>query len=128
MAGFDLVGIVTRDMAASLAFYQLLGLDCPPGSAAESHVEITLPGGLRMAWDTLDMMQNLYPEWPRGDGQRITLAFNCDTPAAVDTLYAKVTEAGYRGQQAPWDAFWGQRYAVVIDPDGNWIDLFAAQA
>jgi len=39
-----------------------------------------------------------------------------------------VTEAGYRGQQAPWDAFWGQRYAVVIDPDGNWIDLFAAQA
>jgi uncharacterized glyoxalase superfamily protein PhnB len=25
----------------------------------------------------------------------------------------------------PWDAFWGQRYAAVGDPDGNLIDLFA---
>jgi uncharacterized glyoxalase superfamily protein PhnB len=24
----------------------------------------------------------------------------------------------------PWDAFWGQRYAVVHDPDGNGVDLF----
>lgn len=25
----------------------------------------------------------------------------------------------------PSDAFWGQRYATVHDPDGNPIDLFA---
>jgi hypothetical protein len=23
------------------------------------------------------------------------------------------------------DAFWGQRYATVLDPDGNPVDLFA---
>ena len=122
---FDLIGIVAKDLVASLDFYRLLGLNVPHGSAAESHVEITLEGGLRIAWDTLDLMQNLYPDWPRGAGQRFTLAFKCDSPAGVDALYAQVTEAGYHGQQAPWDAFWGQRYAVVLDPDGNWIDLFA---
>jgi catechol 2,3-dioxygenase-like lactoylglutathione lyase family enzyme len=25
----------------------------------------------------------------------------------------------------PWDAFWGMRYAVVRDPDGTPVDLFA---
>lgn len=25
---------------------------------------------------------------------------------------------------APWDAFWGQRYGILNDPDGNTIDLF----
>jgi uncharacterized glyoxalase superfamily protein PhnB len=44
----------------------------------------------------------------------------------VDELYAKVLAGGFKGVTAPWDAFWGQRYASVSDPDGNQIDLFAA--
>ena len=31
----------------------------------------------------------------------------------------------YEGHKAPWDAFWGQRYAMIRDPDGNEVDLFA---
>jgi uncharacterized glyoxalase superfamily protein PhnB len=27
--------------------------------------------------------------------------------------------------RSPFDAFWGQRYATVLDPDGNTVDLFA---
>ena len=33
--------------------------------------------------------------------------------------------AGYEGHKEPWDAFWGHRYAIVHDPDGNGVDLFA---
>jgi uncharacterized glyoxalase superfamily protein PhnB len=44
----------------------------------------------------------------------------------VDSLYAELTGAGYEGHLAPWDAFWGQRYAVLRDPDGNDVALFAA--
>jgi len=40
-------------------------------------------------------------------------------------FYNKIIEAGYTGYKAPWDAFWGQRYAIIIDPDGNHVDLFA---
>jgi uncharacterized glyoxalase superfamily protein PhnB len=53
------------------------------------------------------------------------LAFRLDTPAAVDATYAELVAAGYDGHKAPWDAFWGQRYALVRDPDGNSTDLFA---
>ena len=53
------------------------------------------------------------------------IAFRCDRPAEVDAVYADLTGAGYDGHLQPWDAFWGQRYAVVHDPDGNGVDLFA---
>ena len=39
--------------------------------------------------------------------------------------YAELTGAGAEGALEPWDAFWGMRYAIVHDPDGNPVDLFA---
>jgi uncharacterized glyoxalase superfamily protein PhnB len=44
----------------------------------------------------------------------------------VDEIYARVTEAGFEGEKEPWDAFWGQRYALLGDPDGVRINLYAA--
>ncbi len=125
MAQPDLIGIVVRDMAAALRFYRTLGLDIPVDLDAESHVEVTLPGGFRIAWDTRDLVKSLDPDWAEPAGQRMTLAFKCESPASVDELYHLVLQSGYRGHKAPWDAFWGQRYAVVVDPDGNLVDLFA---
>jgi uncharacterized glyoxalase superfamily protein PhnB len=49
-----------------------------------------------------------------------------DIPVAADgETAAKLVAAGYRSHLAPFDAFWGQRYATVFDPDGNPVDLFA---
>jgi hypothetical protein len=58
---FDLIGIVAADLAASLAFYRELGLDIPPEADTEPHVEVALPGGLRLAWDTAELVANLDP-------------------------------------------------------------------
>jgi catechol 2,3-dioxygenase-like lactoylglutathione lyase family enzyme len=125
-ARLDVIGMVVSDMARSLAFYRRLGLDVPPNADGEPHVEYTLPGGLRLLWDTEETMRSFDPSWtaPRG-GHRMGLAFVCDSPAAVDRVYEELTELGYAGHKAPWDAFWGQRYATVHDPDGNAVDLFA---
>jgi catechol 2,3-dioxygenase-like lactoylglutathione lyase family enzyme len=121
-----LVGLVVADMARSLAFYRRLGLDIPAGADTEPHVEVTLPDGLRLAWDTIDTIRSFDPGWaPPSGAPRSSLAFACDTPAEVDTMYATLTGAGYHGHLAPFDAFWGQRYAVLHDPDGNGVDLFA---
>ena len=43
----------------------------------------------------------------------------------MDAAYGELTATGYHGELAPFDAFWGQRYAVVHDPDGNGVDLYA---
>jgi catechol 2,3-dioxygenase-like lactoylglutathione lyase family enzyme len=122
----DLFGLVVADMAASLAFYRRLGLDIPADADGQPHVEAALPGGLRIAWDTVDTVRSFDPGWtPPSGGDRIGLAFLCDDPADVDRQYAELTRAGYTGHKAPWDAFWGQRYATVLDPDGNGVSLFA---
>jgi catechol 2,3-dioxygenase-like lactoylglutathione lyase family enzyme len=122
----DMIGLAVRDLAASLAFYRRLGLEIPDGAESEPHVEATLPGGLRVAWDTYEVMQSFDPAWkPPAGGAQVTLAFLVDSPAEVDSLYAELTGNGYEGHLEPWDAFWGQRYAVLRDPDGNDVALFA---
>ncbi len=122
----DMIGLVVADMAKSLAFYRRLGLDLPADADNEPHVEAALPGGLRLGWDTVETIRSFDPEWeaPSG-GDRISLAFLLDSPAAVDATYNELVALGYRGHKPPWDAFWGQRYAIVLDPDGNGIQLFA---
>jgi catechol 2,3-dioxygenase-like lactoylglutathione lyase family enzyme len=123
----DLIGLVVEDMAASLAFYRRLGLDVPAAADTEPHVEAALPGGLRFAWDTVATVRSFAPEWTKPvGGNAIGLAFRCDSPADVDRTHAELLDAGYRDHKEPWDAFWGQRYACVQDPDGNVVDLFAA--
>lgn len=122
----DLVGIIVEDMAASLAFYRRLGFDIPPEMDREGHVE-SMAGSMRVAWDTVEVIRSFDPDWVKPTGsQRIGLAFLCDSPSEVDELFGELTAAGYQGHKEPWDAFWGQRYAVVLDPDGNPVDLFAA--
>lgn len=120
----DLVGIVARDIAESLRFYAVLGLPVPE-AGEEDHVECTLPNGLRIAWDSLELMKKITEHWVEPQGHRLGLAFLAGSPAEVDEAYAKVLAAGFKGHKEPWDAFWGQRYAQVEDPDGNVVDLFA---
>ena len=123
----SLVELVVADMAASLAFYRRLGLDIPADADEQPHVDIDLGGGLRIAFDTEDTIRSFDKEWtrPASGGHRMALAFGCDSPAEVDAAWAELTGAGYAGHLEPWDAFWGMRYAVVRDPDGNPVDLFA---
>ena len=77
-------------------------------------------------WDSVELMQQLDPEREEPSGQRMALAFECESADDVNATYARLVEAGYEGKKAPYDAFWGQRYANVADPDGNVVDLFAA--
>jgi catechol 2,3-dioxygenase-like lactoylglutathione lyase family enzyme len=122
----DLIGIVVKDMSASLAFYRRLGLTFEASAEKEPHVEVTLPGGLRLAWDDEETVRSFDPSWsaPSG-GHRMGLAFRCADATEVDRVHADLVAAGYRSHKEPWDAFWGQRYAMVLDPDGNAVDLFA---
>ena len=60
--------------------------------------------------------------WP-ADRTGPVLGFQVASSEAVDDLYLELTNAGYDGQQRPWDGFMGARYAVVADPDGNAVGL-----
>lgn len=120
------LGIVAQDIPASVRFYRELGIDVADPESAEDHHEATLPNGLRLMWDTVELMRKLDSEWQQPQGRAIALAFECGSPDDVNGTYARVTQAGFQGKTEPYDAFWGQRYATLLDPDGNAVDLFAS--
>jgi catechol 2,3-dioxygenase-like lactoylglutathione lyase family enzyme len=124
----DLIGVIVSDLERAIAFYRRLGLEFPedPDPEGHGHVETKLPGGLRFAFDTEESIRSFEPSWsPPSGGQRIGIAFLCESPEDVDRVYRELIDAGAAGHREPWDAFWGQRYAQVNDPDGNVLDLFA---
>ena len=123
VAELEAFGITTADLAASLRFYGLLGLEVP--DAGEGHVEAHVPGRLRLMWDTEEVIRQIEPDLPTPVRQRVVLAFRCVDHADVDATYKRIIDAGFEGKREPWDAFWGERFAYLRDPDGNTVALFA---
>ena len=112
-------------MERSIRFYRLLGLDVPE-TPDEGHVDTFLPNGVRFMLDTEETVQSFRPDWTRQAGNQLGLALECASPAEVDEVYRSAVDAGFHGEKEPWDAFWGQRYAQLQDPDGVPVDLYAA--
>ena len=125
MPELNAIGIVVSDLRRSLLFYRLLGLDLPEDSD-EDHVEATMANGTRLMFDPEEVIRSFLPEWTRENGNQVSLAFECGSPAELDEIYARVVAAGFEGEKEPWDAFWGQRYALLGDPDGVRVNLYAA--
>jgi uncharacterized glyoxalase superfamily protein PhnB len=127
VATLNAIGIAGSDLRRSLEFYRLLGVELPEDSA-EDHVEATMPNGTRLMFDTEEVIRSFLTDWTRANGNQVSLAFECANPAEVDEVYARVVAAGFEGEKEPWDAFWGQRYALLGDPDGVRVNLYAQLA
>ena len=124
MPQLNAVGIVVHDLADTIRFYRLLDVDLPERPDGP-HVEATLPNGTRLMLDREDVIRSFRPEWTRETGNQLSLAFECASADEVDEAYARVVGAGFQGEKEPWDAFWGQRYAQLRDPNGVPVDLYA---
>jgi catechol 2,3-dioxygenase-like lactoylglutathione lyase family enzyme len=120
------IDIVVADLQAAIAFYARLGVDFTVDPAYPDHAGCDLPSGLHLMLDTEKFRASAHTAgWSRPSGDpRNFLAFQFAAPADVDAKYAELTAAGHPGVQEPWNAFWGMRYATVLDPDGNGIDLY----
>ena len=122
-----MLNLVVGDMSASLDFYRRLGIAVPLGEdAAGAHVQLRMPGGFSLELDTAESAQLWHAGW-RADPASVgvVIGFSLPTREAVDERYAELTSAGYAGRQPPFDAFWGARYAIVADPDGNDLGLMS---
>lgn len=120
----DQINLVVTNMEATIAFYQRLGLairDSGPDFEAH-HRSAELPQGIELDFDSVEFARH----WDKGwKGGMVVLGFKVENRDRVDDIYSDLTAAGYLGQQEPYDAFWGARYAVVEDPDGNAVGIMS---
>jgi uncharacterized glyoxalase superfamily protein PhnB len=119
----DQVNLVVRDMPAAVDFYRRLGLEIPDRRPWDAHHRSAETSG-PIDFD-LDSME-FATKWNEGTtGAAVTLGFKVSSRDEVDRLYTELTGAGYKAQQSPYDAFWGARYAIVEDPDGNPVGIMS---
>ena len=122
----DQINLVVRDMDAMIAFYTTIGVDFPPAPEpwTQNHRSASGLPGLDFDLDSTGFAQ----QWNEGRSAGTTgpvIGFRFGSRAAVDDTFADLIAVGYTGQQAPYDAFWGARYAVVLDPEGNSVGLMS---
>jgi catechol 2,3-dioxygenase-like lactoylglutathione lyase family enzyme len=122
-----MLNVIVADMPASLDFYRQLGVVVSDGDVTTgAHVQLRMPSGFSLELDTAQSARLWHAAW-RTDpaGASVIIGFLLPTREAVDERYAALTSAGYPGRQPPFDAFWGARYAIVADPDGNDVGLMS---
>jgi len=119
--------LFVHDMAASLAFYRRLGLRIE--QADDSFARAEFESGASIEFGTADLTRSYDPHWQEPSGPATnTLNFTLASRQAVDDSYASLTVAGYRAHLPPIDAFWGSRFAIVDDPDGNVVGLHSPRS
>ncbi len=130
---FSQLNLVCGDLDASRAFYARLGVALPdtgvwrtPSGAHHASGEAQVADQtIDFDLDSAAFAQKWNPAWKgRADLRgRIVIGFHVPSRADVDEVFHDMTSAGYRGLQAPHDAFWGARYAIIEDPDGIAVGL-----
>ena len=122
----DAITVTSGDLVTTAKFYELLGFHFPAFAPDAKHLEpITPEGEVRLMIDERDLMRSITGVDPKPPTHS-SFALKCADPSEVDATVARIEAAGHKVLKAPWDAFWGQRYAIVADPDGYMIDLFAS--
>ena len=123
------INIVAKHFGESLKFYRLLGLDIPdpmnqpPGSL---HAEANNTDACGLEFDNEALASIYNAGWRNNAGcSSILLTASFPSRQDVNTTFAKLVAAGYRARQPPYDAFWGSRFAIVCDPEGNDVGLMS---
>ncbi len=121
-----LITLLTTDMPVMRAFYEEV-LGFKPITELGAYVEYRSEGVRFAICETGVMVETVsaaeYSTTPQG--QRVELAFPCDSPAEVDREFERITAAGGRAVRTPANMPWGQRAAFFADPEGNIHELFA---
>ncbi len=128
-ARFGGIDIISKDMPASVEFYRALGLDIPAEKVylrdgAPHHVDLHLDGGVGVDIDTDTLTTEFDPGWSAGR-TAVVVTFRTDTREDVDALHDHMVGLGHSSHLAPFDAFWGARFAIIVDPDGNLVSLMS---
>ena len=129
----DQINIVSANTKPTIEFYRLLGVEIPdpaPGkSGAPFHANGDAGGDISLDIDS-DAFARVWNAAWRGKHDlsgRVVIGFGVESREAVDSYYETLTQAGHKGLQPPWDAFWGSRYAIVEDPNGIAVGLMSPQ-
>ncbi len=126
-ARFSQINLVAHRLPETLAFYRRLGLDIPDAWASGGrphHVKADTGGEVDLEFDS-EHLARVYNAGFAAERGRVVIGLSLGSRDAVDLAWANMIAEGAQGLQPPFDAFWGARYAIIEDPDGNPVGLMS---
>lgn len=115
--------LVYKDAKRAIAFYK-------KAFGAQEKTVLAGPDGKIMhaelkIGDSLFMLGEENPAWPEHKSAESAGSSGCFSlnlyVSNTDAVFKQAVAAGAKGAEQPKDAFWGDRYARVVDPFGyNW--------
>ncbi len=128
-AVFDQINLIVRNMDASLAFYRRIGVDIPETAIWKTpsgihHMSLKSTGSFDFAFDS-HKLARAYNQGFAAERGKVLIGFRLPSREAVDATYADLITHEHQGLQPPYDVFWGARFAIVEDPDGNPVGLMS---
>ena len=121
----DMIGVFTSDLPKMVAFYRdVLGFDIDwdgNGPYAEFKND-----GVRFSMYERSLLPGLLgqaPSFPAGLNGTFELAIDLPASADVNRDFARITAAGARIVYAPRNEPWGMYSSMIMDPDGNLIEI-----
>jgi catechol 2,3-dioxygenase-like lactoylglutathione lyase family enzyme len=119
------VSVTSSDINKTIEFYRILGFEFEKINQEEKHFEpVEKIGSARLMIDKKELIYKITGQNPE-PGNHSVFAILYDNPDEVDDVVKKIKESKFKIVKEPWDAFWGQRYAIIEDPDGYKIDLYS---
>ncbi|HWX43886.1 MAG TPA: VOC family protein [Solirubrobacteraceae bacterium] len=113
----SLITLGVGDLAQARAFYERLGWRT--GAEPDADVVFFQAGGVVVAlWDRGSLAEDSGMQDNGGWGG-VTLAYNVDSPRAVDAVLAEASSAGARIARPAAETFWGGYSGVFVDPNGH---------
>ena len=126
----DQLNLVVGDMEKAIAFYRAVGFDIAEEAiwitdTGAHHVVMRMPDGFELALDSERLAATYNAGWRAGrsEGGGVVIGLRLVNAEAVDATFARLKADGHEAMQPPYYTFWGSRYAIVADPDGNHIGL-----
>jgi hypothetical protein len=113
----SLVTLGVADLERSRRFYEALGWRS--SSKPEDGVVFFQSGGMVLALWSREELEKDSGVVDTGGWGGVTLAYNVDSPAAVDAFIELAGIAGATIARAGAETFWGGYSAAFVDPDGH---------
>jgi PhnB protein len=80
---------------------------------------MTINGGIVMMSDDYSKDHGGPPAPTPDKTAPVAVSIALDSPEKVDAMFAQAVAAGGNGVVPPEDMFWGDRFAIVVDPFGH---------
>ncbi|HEX9804481.1 MAG TPA: VOC family protein [Candidatus Dojkabacteria bacterium] len=118
------VAVSSNNIEKTIEFYRILGFEFPDLNENEDHIESTNSDAVKLMIDSKSLLKEIIGEMPK-PANHSSFAIQYDSPEKVNKIVKDIESKNFKLVKKPWDAFWGQRYAIVEDPDGYKVDLYA---